>query len=99
MLPVPSEYSGVHFLEWPEDVDPYKVASTVLKDTAGTIFVDNSIRKFIVDGLQRVLPAMTIASAPDMITQLRERKSDTEIEILKCSNEVPALTRSPYPRD
>ncbi|KAF8078097.1 Creatinase/aminopeptidase [Lyophyllum atratum] len=58
----------------------------------GTIFVDSSIRKFISDGLQAALPSATVVSAPEEVTQLRERKSRAEIDILKCANEATLLT-------
>ncbi|KAG6854923.1 hypothetical protein C0991_009746 [Blastosporella zonata] len=77
--------------KWPEDVSPYKLASDVFPDTTGTVFVDSSIRKFISDGFELALPKATVISAPEEITQLRERKSSSEIELLKCANEATVL--------
>jgi len=87
-LPIPSE---VQYIEWPEDANPYELAATAFSSTTGTIFVDNSIRKFISDGLQSALPNATILSAPEEITELRERKSTSELDILKCANEATLL--------
>ncbi|KAF5386856.1 hypothetical protein D9615_001644 [Tricholomella constricta] len=81
----------VRYVEWSEDANPYAVAAKALSHTTGTIFVDSSIRKFIADGLQSALPGATILSAPSEITQLRERKSSAEIDLLKCANEATVL--------
>uniref|UniRef100_A0A8H7Y5C0 Peptidase M24 domain-containing protein n=1 Tax=Psilocybe cubensis TaxID=181762 RepID=A0A8H7Y5C0_PSICU len=105
MLPVPSPNGTVHYVEWAEEENPYAVVLSALPmSTAGssksrTIFVDNSIRKFIVDGLLRAsepqrnstVPAVEVLSAPLDITQMRERKSEAELQILKCANEATLL--------
>jgi Xaa-Pro aminopeptidase len=89
MLPLPNDAADVEFVEWAEDEDPYSKAMSILPNEGlKTIFVDNSIRKFIVDGLQRVDPNAKVYSAPLEITQMRERKSEAELEILRCVNEV-----------
>ncbi|KAG6889705.1 hypothetical protein C0992_004334, partial [Termitomyces sp. T32_za158] len=90
-LLVPSE-SAIDYIEWAEDANPYKRASSAFPH-AGTIFVDNSIRKFIADGFGSALPHATILSAPQEIRQLRERKSSAEIGLMKCANEVHTSIR------
>jgi Xaa-Pro aminopeptidase len=89
LLPVPSA-DRIAFLEWPEDKDPYEVAASAipgLKD--GTIFVDGSMRQFVVEGLQRAVGGgVRVVGAPIEVRQLRERKSAEELEIMKCVNEV-----------
>ncbi len=79
--------SDVEWVEWAEDEDPYKQ----LPDIEGTVFVDGSIRHFIVDGLRTAFPKATVAAAPTEIRQLREHKSEGELELLKCANEVCIL--------
>ncbi|KJA18571.1 hypothetical protein HYPSUDRAFT_45097 [Hypholoma sublateritium FD-334 SS-4] len=124
LLPVPSYNGVVNYIEWAEDEDPYAIALSALTSTPSTasnlrqkLFVDSSIRKFIVDGLNQAssstpeasfvdsdtlltssnpLPTAEgkptyIFSAPPQITQMRERKSDTELQILKCVNEATLL--------
>lgn len=86
------------YVEWAEEQDPYTVAvealglksASNLRSTEKKIFIDNSARHFLYDGFQRALIGtnLTTTSAPKEINQLRERKSDAEIEILKCVNEV-----------
>ena len=78
-------------MEWPEEANPYSVLASSLSASFGTVFVDGHIRKFISDGLQAALLAATIVSAPDQVTQLRKRKSEAEINLLKCANEVKDL--------
>jgi Xaa-Pro aminopeptidase len=92
MLPLPNDAADVEFVGWAEDEDPYSKAISILPNQGlRTIFVDNSIRKFVVDGLQRADPNANIYSAPLEITQMRERKSKTELEILRCVNEATLL--------
>jgi Xaa-Pro aminopeptidase len=85
MLPIPA--SPIQFVEWAEDANPYNITALVLPED-GTIFVDGSIRNFIVEGLQKALPKFKVSFAPEKITQLRECKSPAELEFLKCANEV-----------
>ncbi len=73
--------------EWAEDEVPYKQ----LPDIEGTGFVDGSIRHFIVDGLRTAFPKATVIAAPTEMRQLRERKSEGELELLNCANEVCIL--------
>lgn len=93
LLPVPSA-SQIEYVEWAEDKNPYDVALHAVLQGQGqgsqtqTIFVDGDIRHFIVDGFQDAAPSYKIASAPIEIRSLRERKSDAEIDLMKCANEV-----------
>lgn len=92
MLPLPNDAGDVKYVEWAEDEDPYSRAISILPNRGlRTIFVDNSIRKFIVDGLQDADPNLNIYSAPLEITEMRERKSKTELKILRCANEVGGI--------
>lgn len=88
LLPIPSEH-GLSFPEWAEDRDPFATAvSSIINLGSRPIFVDDSVRLFVAEGLQRAAPASLVASAPVEVKRLRERKSKEEIEILKCANEV-----------
>jgi Xaa-Pro aminopeptidase len=92
MLPIPS--SDVEYIEWPEHDNPYEHAVSAFPNTSGTVFVDGSIRKFLADGLQSALPNAKIVTSPLEINQLRERKSEAELNILKCANEVGARSNT-----
>jgi len=120
MLPIPSPERSIKYVEWSEEADPYAIVLSALSLLAPPppgeqfkVFVDNNIRKFIVDGLQRAsgtdntlstnCPSyftdatysapltLQVFSAPLEITQMRERKSEDELRILKCVNEVSIL--------
>jgi Xaa-Pro aminopeptidase len=86
LLPIP--YANVAFEEWAEDANPYKVAVSSLGNITSHIYVDPSIRNFIVDGLKDALPSVDVRSAPSEIRRLRQRKSPAELELMKCANEV-----------
>ena len=96
LLSIPSA-SGVSYAEWPEEADPYKVAVSALPSLTSangasggnTIFVDEAIRHFLVDGFEKAtLHESRVLSAPQEIRYIRERKSQAEIELMKCANEV-----------
>ncbi|KAH7889898.1 Creatinase/aminopeptidase [Phlebopus sp. FC_14] len=82
----------VTYVAWKEDENPYTVGVNAISTlSGGPIFVDGMIRHFIVDGLQKAAPEVTVLSAPLDITSLRERKSPAELALLKCVNEVTVL--------
>ncbi|KAJ6500493.1 peptidase M24, structural domain-containing protein [Mycena sanguinolenta] len=90
MLPIASQ--DVTFIEWAEESDPYEHAVSILSEATGSVYVDEQIRHFIVDGLQEAHPLASVSSAPYEIRRLRERKSPTEIELMKCVNEATILS-------
>ncbi|KAI0093553.1 Creatinase/aminopeptidase [Irpex rosettiformis] len=97
LLPIPSN-SEIAYPEWPEDANPYKIAVSAIsslqgsKDAPRKIFIDGAARNFIVDGLQEAAgQRVHVASAPVEIKRLRERKTEEELEIMKCVNEVTLL--------
>ncbi|KAG1819572.1 peptidase M24, structural domain-containing protein [Suillus subaureus] len=83
----------VSYVSWAEDEDPYTVALHALSalELEGPIYVDGMMRYFIVDGLQKAAPGVRIMSAPPEVTQLRARKSQAELDLLRCANEVTLL--------
>jgi hypothetical protein len=88
LLPVP--FDSVRYIEWTEDANPYEIAAAEIP-AEGNVFVDDASRLFIFDGFRKALPRATISPAPPEIKELRERKSEAEIELLKCANEVCCL--------
>ncbi|KAH0830408.1 peptidase M24, structural domain-containing protein [Lanmaoa asiatica] len=82
----------VTYMAWQEDEDPYTVAVEALSTSGrGPIYVDGMTRHFIVDGFEKAAPGLSVLSAPLAITSLRERKSPSEIALLKCASEVTVL--------
>jgi len=106
LLPVPaSPAHRVSYITWADDADPYEAAVAALSvlpadvsadsnlpdAPSSTIFVDSSVRHFVVDGLAHAAPGTRIVIAPVEIRRLRERKSMDELEVLKCVNEATVL--------
>lgn len=84
----------VTYVTWQEDDDPYAVGVEALRTSGGgPIYVDGMTRHFIVDGFQKAAPGLSVLSAPPTLTSLRERKSPSEIALLKCANEVRPVRR------
>jgi hypothetical protein len=85
----------VSYVSWAEDEDPYTVALHALSalELEGPIYVDGMMRHFIVDGLQKAAPGVRVMSAPPEVTQLRARKSQAELDLLRCANEVSGCIR------
>ncbi|KZT11274.1 peptidase M24 [Laetiporus sulphureus 93-53] len=91
LLSIPSA-SDISYPTWSEDMDPYDVALSAIPHLReGTIFVDGMLRSFVADGLQKASPEFKVTLAPIEIRRLRERKSEEELEIMKCVNEVTVL--------
>ncbi|KAI9569078.1 peptidase M24, structural domain-containing protein [Boletus coccyginus] len=83
---------NVTYVAWQEDEDPYTVAVEALPSSSrGPIYIDGMTRHFIVDGFEKAEPGLSVLSAPLAITSLRERKSPSEIALLKCANEITVL--------
>lgn len=92
LLHVPG--ADVTYVAWQEDDDPYSVAVEALSTfNRGPIYVDGMTRHFIVDGFKKAAPGLSVLSAPLKITSLRERKSPSEIALLRCANEVRPVRR------
>jgi Xaa-Pro aminopeptidase len=89
---------ATRYIEWAEEENPYAVAVEALGFNLSRegslegkkLFIDNSARHFHYDGFSEVLKGTGVAvtSAPPEINRLREQKSATEIEIMKCVHEV-----------
>ncbi|KAI0295565.1 peptidase M24, structural domain-containing protein [Russula brevipes] len=91
-----SRTHGVSYITWADDADPYEVAVAALSapradadpdpdlgsssSASRVIFVDGSLRHFIVDGLARTASRVRVAIVPEEIRRLRERKSSDELE-------------------
>ncbi|KAI0810935.1 peptidase M24 [Irpex lacteus] len=96
-LPIPSG-KEIAYPEWPEDANPYEIAVSAIPGlkasdgTTGKIFVDGAMRNFVVDGLQEAVGTHArVSSAPVEVRRLRERKTEEELDIMKCVNEVTVL--------
>lgn len=89
LLTVPSEFN-VTFTQWDEDANPYVAAMNAFVGD-GPVFVDSAMRKFVADGLEEAASGREVLTAPKEVTTIRERKSEAELEILRCANEVRGM--------
>lgn len=92
LLDVPlSPDAQLSLTTWAEDASPYKVAHDSLGPLAqgNAVYVDGATRWFVVSGLQDAFGKNTTVSFPPAeISDLRSQKSQAEIQIMKCANEV-----------
>ncbi|KAG8984572.1 hypothetical protein FRB93_006417 [Tulasnella sp. JGI-2019a] len=86
----------LEFVEWAEDEDPYQVLYDKIfsLDTRNhrnrKIVIDDQTRLFVAQGLSRA-GFQFGQEVPEDVARLRERKSDAELNILRCINEVTLL--------
>jgi len=96
-IPTPATQADVVFAEWAEDGDPYElVADTIIAPLRSTVYrptrvlVDEGARFFVVDGLATAVSKLDyqVHNTPPEVTAIRECKTEEEIQILRCANEV-----------
>ncbi len=76
---------------WNEHEDPLQLVARWLgekKLASGTIGVEETVRYFAVDGLQRALPGATIRSAAPVVRALRMIKSPAEIALMQLAADI-----------
>ncbi|KAG8901574.1 hypothetical protein FRB99_005207 [Tulasnella sp. 403] len=84
-LKIPSD-SGVEYIEWAEDQDPYDALAYRI-GRGHRVVLDEDMRVFVAQGLQNAGLA-AFPEFPQEIRRLRERKSEHELVILRCVNQV-----------
>ncbi|MCX8477577.1 MAG: Xaa-Pro peptidase family protein [Sphingomonas sp.] len=87
---------------WQEDQDPLAVVAGFLKErklAARPIGVEETVRYFAVDGLQRALPGAKIVSANPIVRGCRMIKTAPELALMQLATDVTiAAYRWTYPR-
>jgi Xaa-Pro dipeptidase len=76
---------------WNEHDDPLRLIAGWLKERklgAGTIGVEETVRYFAVDGLQRALPGARIRSAASVVRPIRMIKSPAELALMQKAADV-----------
>ena len=75
---------------WQEDEDPVALVAATLAErkAAGTIGVEETVRFFASDGLQRALPHAKLVSANPVVRGCRMIKSAAEIALMKKAADV-----------
>lgn len=87
---------------WQEDQDPLAVVAGFLKErklAARPIGIEETVRYFAVDGLQRALPGAKIVSANPVVRGCRMIKTAPELALMQFATDVTiAAYRWTYPR-
>jgi len=87
---------------WQEDMDPLALVAGYLKDrklAARPIGIEETVRYFAVDGLQRALPGAKLVSANPVVRGCRMIKTPAEIALMQLATDVTiAAYRWTYPR-
>lgn len=76
---------------WHEHDDPFERVAGLLKDRGirdGTIGLEETVRYFVVDGLERAAPRISITNARPVTQGCRMYKSPAELALLRKANEV-----------
>ena len=76
------------FVPWLESESPYEVLKNYLGDWVGRVIVDGQVRSFITEGLEGAGFARTTKEEGEKIKEIRERKDEREIDLLRCANQV-----------
>jgi Xaa-Pro dipeptidase len=87
---------------WQEDEDPLRLVAGALRDrrlAARPVGIEETVRFFAVDGLQKALPHTPIRNAAPVVRPCRMIKSDHEIALMtKASDITIAAYRYTWPR-
>lgn len=87
---------------WNEDENPLSLAADWLKERKldrRPVAIEETVRNFIVDGLQRALPDVRIVSGASVVRGCRMHKSAAEIALMKTATDITiAAFRHAAPR-
>lgn len=87
--------SSLMYIPWEEHENPYLVWAQKRRPTHEGMFLlpDEGTRNFVVNGLT---PVSNVKSDPyDEVKSIRERKSERELKIMRCANEVCSFSVEP----
>lgn len=76
---------------WQEDESPYRLIATVFKDAGiqtGTIGMEERLRYFIFDGIQKEAPHLRYVSGDPVTVACRIIKSPAEIALMKKASDI-----------
>jgi Xaa-Pro dipeptidase len=76
---------------WQEDESPYRLIASVLKDAGiqtGTIGMEEQLRYFILDGIQKEAPHLSYVSGDPVSAECRIIKSENEIALMQIANNI-----------
>jgi Xaa-Pro dipeptidase len=76
---------------WEENESPFELLGKIMKDlgmTTATIGLEETVRYFVTEGLQKTIPDSKIVSASVVTAGCRGIKSDHEIELMQIANDM-----------
>jgi Xaa-Pro dipeptidase len=76
---------------WHEHESPFDLVAGILADRglkSGKVGVEETVRHFIVDGVQKAAPAFDVVSGKDIARGCRMYKSPAEIALMQTANDV-----------
>ena len=76
---------------WHEHESPFALAAGILKDRGirnGKLAIEETVRHFIVDGMQQAAPNIQVVSGKQITRGCRMYKSDAEIALMQSANDV-----------
>jgi hypothetical protein len=89
LVELPKEIGDVTtFVPWLESESPYEVLKNYLGAEVGRVVVDGQVRSFITEGLDTAGFARVTKEEGERIKEIRERKDEREIGLLRCANQV-----------
>jgi hypothetical protein len=89
LVDLPEEIRDITtFVPWLESESPYEILKKYLGDEVGRVVVDGQVRSFITEGLEGVGFTRATQEEGERIKEIRERKDEHEIGLLRCANQV-----------
>ena len=76
---------------WQEDDSPYRLIANVFKEAgiqSGTIGLEEQLRFFIMDGIQKAAPQLQYVSGDPATVECRIIKSEAEIALMQKANDI-----------
>jgi hypothetical protein len=82
------------FVPWLESESPYEVLATYFSDGGSDkkrVVWDGQVRSFVVAGLKEIGWDDAPEEVVESVKELRERKDEREIGLLRCANQVDII--------
>lgn len=76
---------------WEENESPFELLKKVLGDfylTSGTVGMEETVRYFVTDGLQKAIPTLKITDGTSITAGCRGIKTEHEIELMQIANDM-----------
>ena len=92
-MELPKEIKDITtFVPWLESESPYKILRSYLGSEVSRVIVDGQVRSFITEGLEGAGFTRAAKEEGEKIKEIRERKDEHEIGLLRCANQVCPLS-------